>query len=106
MVLEYDKDQVDLVVVSLAINLVINKRNAEIMVEGGKLQLIMDQAFRNLDSLLMKVVRNISQHDSCKLLFVVCKLFMNYAVSVLRDFKLILKFKCFPYGFSRNLLET
>lgn len=70
MVLEYDKDQVDLVVVALAINLAINKRNAELMVEGGKLQLLMDQAFRNLDSLLMKVVRNISQHDSCKILFV------------------------------------
>lgn len=70
MALEYDKDQVDLVVVALAINLALNKRNAEIMVEGGRLQLLMDQAFRNLDSLLMKVVRNISQHDSCKLLFV------------------------------------
>lgn len=73
MALEYGKDQVDLVVVALAINLALNKRNAEIMVEGGRLQLLMDQAFRNLDSLLMKVVRNISQHDSCKLLFVVSK---------------------------------
>lgn len=71
MILEYDKDQVDLVVVALAINLAINKRNAELMVEGGRLQLLMDQAFRNLDSLLLKVVRNISQHDSCKILFVV-----------------------------------
>lgn len=70
MVLGHDKDQVDLVTVALAINLSVNKRNAEIMVEGGRLQLLMDQAFRNLDSLLMKVVRNISQHDSCKLLFV------------------------------------
>ncbi|XP_034244618.1 kinesin-associated protein 3 isoform X2 [Thrips palmi] len=70
MALEHGKDQVDLVVVALAINLALNKRNAEIMVEGGRLQLLMDQAFRNLDSLLMKVVRNISQHDSCKLLFV------------------------------------
>ncbi|KAE8748254.1 hypothetical protein FOCC_FOCC005093 [Frankliniella occidentalis] len=70
MILGYDKDQVDLVVVALAINLALNKRNAEIIVEGGRLQLLMDQAFRNLDSLLMKVVRNISQHESCKLIFV------------------------------------
>jgi len=72
LILDYEQEPVDVVLIALAVNLAINKRNSLVMVEGGRLPLLMDQAFRNMDPLLMKVIRNIAQHDACKSLFVVC----------------------------------
>ncbi|XP_019620745.1 PREDICTED: LOW QUALITY PROTEIN: kinesin-associated protein 3-like [Branchiostoma belcheri] len=63
MVLECPDKQVDLELVALCINLAINKRNAQLVCEGSGLKLLMKRAFKTKDPLLMKMVRNISQHD-------------------------------------------
>ncbi|XP_020716835.1 kinesin-associated protein 3 isoform X2 [Ceratitis capitata] len=55
--------KVDLDLISLCINLSLNKRNAQIMVEGNRLHDLMDRAFKYQDSLLMKLLRNLSQHE-------------------------------------------
>ena len=57
---------------SLCINLTANKRNAELVCEGEGLPLVVARAFQHQDPLLMKMVRNISQHDGqTKVLFLV-----------------------------------
>ncbi|XP_078603734.1 kinesin-associated protein 3-like isoform X3 [Branchiostoma floridae x Branchiostoma japonicum] len=63
MVLECPDKQVDLELVALCINLAINKRNAQLVCEGSGLKLLMKRAFKTKDPLLMKMIRNISQHD-------------------------------------------
>ncbi|XP_039959775.1 kinesin-associated protein 3 isoform X1 [Bactrocera neohumeralis] len=55
--------KVDLDLIALCINLSLNKRNAQIMVEGNRLHDLMDRAFKYQDSLLMKLLRNLSQHE-------------------------------------------
>ncbi|XP_066602275.1 kinesin-associated protein 3 isoform X2 [Prorops nasuta] len=56
--------------VALGINLAANSKNAQIMIENNRLQSLIQKAFRNQDSLLMKIIRNISQHDATKDSFV------------------------------------
>lgn len=63
--------KVDLDLIALCINLALNKRNATIMMENNRLHTIMSRAFKYQDSLLMKLVRNISQHESLRNHFVV-----------------------------------
>ncbi|KAK6618968.1 hypothetical protein RUM44_003349 [Polyplax serrata] len=53
-------------VVALCINLAINKKNAEIMMEENRLQKFLERAFKNQDSLLMKMIHNIAMHESLK----------------------------------------
>ncbi|MCL4124004.1 UNVERIFIED_CONTAM: hypothetical protein GTU68_007997 [Idotea baltica] len=48
---------------SLGVNLALNKRNAQLICEGAGLKLILKRAFKNRDPLLMKMVRNIAQHE-------------------------------------------
>ncbi|XP_065362769.1 kinesin-associated protein 3 isoform X1 [Calliphora vicina] len=62
--------KVDLDLISLCINLSLNRRNAQIMVEGNRLHSLMDRAFKYQDSLLMKLLRNLSQHESLQPLFI------------------------------------
>lgn len=62
--------KVDLDLIALCINLSLNKRNAQIMVEGNRLHNLMDRAFKNQDALLMKLIRNLSQHESLQSHFV------------------------------------
>ncbi len=63
--------QVDLEVMSLAINLAVNKRNAQLICEGHGLRVLMQRAFHYQDTLIMKMIRNISQHDGMtKTLFI------------------------------------
>ncbi len=57
-------------IISLAINLAINQRNAQLMCENGNLNKLMDKALNSKDSLLFKLLRNISYHDDpIKMLF-------------------------------------
>lgn len=63
--------KVDMDLIALCINLALNKRNATLMVENNRLHTLMSRAFKYQDSLLMKLVRNISQHESLRSHFVV-----------------------------------
>ena len=63
MILESEEDQVDLEVMALGINLAANKRNAQLICEGHGLRMLMQRAFHYQDPLVMKMIRNISQHD-------------------------------------------
>lgn len=63
--------KVDMDLIALCINLALNKRNATLMVENNRLHTIMSRAFKYQDSLLMKLMRNISQHESLRNHFVV-----------------------------------
>lgn len=56
-------DQLDLELISLCINLAANKRNAQLICEKNGLKHLMKRAFKFKDQLLMKMIRNISQHD-------------------------------------------
>ncbi|XP_037932286.1 kinesin-associated protein 3-like [Teleopsis dalmanni] len=62
--------KVDLDLIALCINLSLNKRNAQIMVDGNRLHSLMDRAFKYQDSLLMKLLRNLSQHETLQPLFI------------------------------------
>ena len=63
LVLESPTPTVDSELMALAINLATNKRNAQLICEGKGLRLLFKRAFKHKDSLLMKMLRNISQHD-------------------------------------------
>ena len=63
MILEAKEEQVDLEVMALGINLAANKRNAQLICEGHGLRMLMQRAFHYQDALVMKMIRNISQHD-------------------------------------------
>ena len=72
LMLECPGHRVDLELVALGINLAANKRNAQLICEGPGLRLLMRRAFKFNDPLLMKMIRNISQHEgSTKTQFVV-----------------------------------
>ena len=45
------------------INLAANKRNAQLICEGHGLRVLMQRAFHYQDALVMKMIRNISQHE-------------------------------------------
>ncbi|XP_055911716.1 kinesin-associated protein 3 isoform X1 [Eupeodes corollae] len=62
--------KVDLDLVALCINLSLNKRNAQIMVDGNRLHNLMDRAFKYQDALLMKLIRNLSQHENLQHMFI------------------------------------
>lgn len=50
-------------IISLAINLAINQRNAQLMCDNGNLNKLIDKALNTKDCLLLKLLRNISYHD-------------------------------------------
>lgn len=56
--------------IALCINLALNKRNAEMMTENNRLHTLMSRAFKYQDSLLMKMIRNISHHEQLRMHFV------------------------------------
>ncbi|XP_023169763.2 kinesin-associated protein 3 isoform X2 [Drosophila hydei] len=62
--------KVDLDLIALCINLSLNRRNAQIMVEGRRLHSLMDRAFKYQDALLMKLLRNLSQHESLQIQYI------------------------------------
>ena len=63
LILECQSERVDLELIALAINLATNKRNAQLICEGNGLRLLMRRALKFKDPLLMKMIRNISQHE-------------------------------------------
>ncbi|XP_067108860.1 kinesin-associated protein 3-like isoform X1 [Osmerus mordax] len=63
MLCEHAEDRIHAELVSFCINLAANKRNAQLMCEGNGLKLLMKRALKLKDSLLMKMIRNISQHE-------------------------------------------
>ena len=73
LILECKSERVDIELVALCINLASNKRNAQLICEGNGLRLLMRRALKYKDPLLMKMIRNISQHDgTTKKDFMVC----------------------------------
>ncbi|XP_025993574.1 kinesin-associated protein 3 isoform X2 [Solenopsis invicta] len=70
MILNSEDEHVRSELIALGINLAINNKNAQLMVENNRLQGLIKIAFRNQDALVMKLIRNISQHDSTKENFV------------------------------------
>ena len=63
MILECKSERVDIELIALCINLACNKRNAQLICEGNGLRLLMRRALKHKDPLLMKMIRNISQHE-------------------------------------------
>ena len=61
-IVECSDDLVDPETIALGINLACNARNAQALCKGPGLKLLMRRALTSRDSLLMKMVRNISQH--------------------------------------------
>ncbi|CAG5073388.1 Similar to KAP115: Kinesin-associated protein 3 (Strongylocentrotus purpuratus), partial [Cotesia congregata] len=70
MILELEDDRFKKELVAVGINLSINHKNALMMIENNRLQGLISKAFRTQDSLLMKLIRNISQHEVLKEYFV------------------------------------
>lgn len=86
LLLEGSEDEVNLELIALCINLAINKRNAQIMVENNRLRCLMARAFCNQDSLIMKMIRNIAMHEGTKQNFIVSLMFhtvINWTNNVL-----------------------
>ena len=72
MLLDAPNQQPSIEVTALCVNLAANGRCAQLICEGRGLQVLMKRAFKNRDSLLMKMIRCISVHDGpTKNLFVV-----------------------------------
>ena len=70
--MECSDDLVDPETIALGINLACNARDAQVLCKGPGLKLLMRRALNSQDSLLMKMIRNISQHPGpTKRLFLV-----------------------------------
>ncbi|KAF8770700.1 Kinesin-associated protein 3 like protein [Argiope bruennichi] len=75
MIIEYPDTTLPKYLVALAVNLAANKRNAQLMCENDGLRHLVERAFKYQDCLVLKMIRNISQHDGpTKILFVGKKL--------------------------------
>lgn len=71
MLYEHGEEEFEIELISICINLAANKRNAQLMCEGNGLKMLMKRALKVKDCLLMKMIRNISQHDGpTKALFI------------------------------------
>lgn len=71
MILESDEEESPKrELIALCINLAANKRNAQLMIENNRLQGLIKKGFSNQDSLIMKMIRNIAQHDNIKSNFI------------------------------------
>jgi hypothetical protein len=71
MLLHLEDEEIFPELVALCINIATNSKNAEVMIENNRLNGLIEKAFKNQNALLMKIVRNISQHDSTKEQFIV-----------------------------------
>ncbi|XP_069593239.1 kinesin-associated protein 3 isoform X2 [Ranitomeya imitator] len=63
MLFECSEERIDLELISFCINLAANKRNSQLICEGNGLKMLMKKGLKFKDPLLMKMIRNISQHD-------------------------------------------
>ena len=80
MILETQKEQIEPELIALAINLAANKRNAQLICEGNGLRLLLRRAMKFKDTLLMKMIRNISQHDGTTKREFIVSLFTLYLI--------------------------
>ena len=72
MLLESSEQQPELEVLALCINLAGNKRCSQLICENNGLRFLMKREFKFKDPLVMKMIRNISQHDGpTKTMFIV-----------------------------------
>lgn len=71
----------DVPLMALCINLALNKRNAQLMTENNRLHTLMARAFKYQDSLLMKMIRNISHHENLRIHFVVSEVLERWAMA-------------------------
>ncbi|XP_061883965.1 kinesin-associated protein 3a isoform X1 [Entelurus aequoreus] len=62
MIYEFGEHKMDFELISLCINLAANKNNAQVMCEGNGLKMLMKRSAKLKDVLVMKMIRNISQH--------------------------------------------
>ncbi|KTG01915.1 hypothetical protein cypCar_00016693 [Cyprinus carpio] len=63
MVFEHGEEKIDTELISFCINLAANETNAQIICEGNGLKMLMKRALKLKEPLMMKMIRNISQHD-------------------------------------------
>ncbi len=83
MIIDSPGEQVDLELVALAVNLALNNKCAVQMIEFNKkkgLKFLIKRAFKLKDPLVMKLVRNISQHDEVKKYF--CVILFTFKLTV------------------------
>ncbi|XP_011614632.1 kinesin-associated protein 3 isoform X2 [Takifugu rubripes] len=70
MLFEHSEEEIELEL-CICINLAANKKNAQKMCEGNRLKMLMKRALKTKAFLLMKIIRNISQHEGpTKALFI------------------------------------
>nr|XP_057929392.1 kinesin-associated protein 3a [Doryrhamphus excisus] len=62
MIYDFGEHKMDFELISLCINLAANKSNAQVMCEGNGLKMLMKRSAKLKDVLVMKMIRNISQH--------------------------------------------
>ncbi|KAM9832060.1 kinesin-associated protein 3a [Neosynchiropus ocellatus] len=62
MVSESGEEKMDVELISLCINLAADESNARVICQGDGLQLLMKRALKLKDVLVMKMIRNLSQH--------------------------------------------
>ncbi|XP_070765223.1 kinesin-associated protein 3a [Enoplosus armatus] len=63
MVFDRVEEKMDVELLSLCINLAANKSNAQVICEGNGLKMLMKRAVKLKDVLVMKMIRNLSQHN-------------------------------------------
>ncbi|XP_072555629.1 kinesin-associated protein 3a isoform X1 [Paramormyrops kingsleyae] len=63
MLFESGDEHADVELISFGINLAANKRNSQLICDGNGLRMLMKRALKLKDALLMKMIRNISQHN-------------------------------------------
>ncbi|KAM9762921.1 kinesin-associated protein 3a [Menidia menidia] len=63
MLFECGEENIDVELISLSINLAANKSNAQAICEGNGLKMLMKRALKRKDVLVMKMIRNLSQHN-------------------------------------------
>ncbi len=76
LIIESQTEQVDFELVALGVNLALDETCAALMVDFNKkkgLKYLIKRAFKFRDALVMKMIRNISKHDSLKENFLVIK---------------------------------
>ncbi|TMS20742.1 Kinesin-associated protein 3 [Larimichthys crocea] len=89
MVFDCGEEKLEVELISLCINLAANKSNAQIICEGNGLKKLMKRAVKLKDVLVMKMIRNLSQHNGpTKSLFKVRTGLSSRAVFTLRHVEL------------------
>ena len=78
MILKYQGDRINSEVIALAINVATVRKNALIICEDDGLMYLMARALKTKDSLLFKMIRNLSEHsdETIKLKFLVHSIFL------------------------------